>query len=688
MKRIWDRMIAMLCTAALLLALAGCAPEKEKTASIINEGNKTYRSEVFRYDVGELYDITPVEDGYLLCTEQGAASLKEDFSFDGFSAEPAVPIAAAAQGSVYATLSEDTSQYFIFRDREEAFRTDVAVFQPLQLFAWGNSIWACDGRNVWRNGTAIGLPQTPGTFWKASAIVGTATGLFTILTEWQPEADGPEQARIVELGESGTALDEKTGLALPAELFDAQPVCAQGDCVYSAGRLWKTDGQSFTLVADLQQCGVNPAKLRRVLVLEDGRILCLQQDCLIVLSAKPAGSTQQADGTQASSEAQVSEPPAERVTLRLGTLYSAFEFSDMISYVNLHSAACSLEVKEYKSMDQLNRALLSGEVDILGLPDLSALKNYAAKGLLTPMETVAPTLFSSGVLYENMVEALRVDGSCCCLPLVLQPQVNAVPKRYQAAASDLAAPQAYFSFLAENEPEAFGLDTREIRFSNWLTATADYWIDAEAGTTHFQTEEFLALLEYCDRFVLTPAEAMANQGAAEGTPMASCNQPMYLGMHLWEDYDLVPPPFAGVSACTLHSNTYLAVVSGCDLEAAKALMMTLFTDAGWHETWKSSEMTRLCISINREWAEGDLDAEVAQMLDDPYTEIQDQEGFLSGVAHMKALYAEANHFAGGISELNNVILEEAQVYFNGDCTAQQAAERIENRVWLYINEHN
>lgn len=688
MKRIWDRMIAMLCTAALLLALAGCAPEKEKTASIINEGNKTYRSEVFRYDVGEWYDITPVEDGYLLCTEQGAASLKEDFSFDGFSAEPAVPIAAAAQGSVYATLSEDTSQYFIFRDREEAFRIDVAVFQPLQLFAWGNSIWACDGRNVWRNGTAIGLPQTPGTFWQASAIVGTATGLFTILTEWQPEADGPEQARIVELGESGTALDEKTGLALPAELFDAQPVCAQGDCVYSAGRLWKTDGQSFKLVADLQQCGVNPAKLRRVLVLEDGRILCLQQDCLIVLSDEPAGNTQQTDGTQVSSDAHESEPPAERITLRLGTLFSAFEFSDMISYINLHSATCRLEVKEYESMDQLNRALLSGEVDILGLPDLSALKNYAAKGLLTPMETVAPTLFSSGALYENMVEALRVDGSCCCLPLVLQPQVNVVLKRYQAAASDLAAPQAYFSFLAENEPEAFGRDTREIRFSNWLTATADYWIDTEAGTTRFQTEEFYALLDYCNRFVLTPAEAMANQGAAEGTPMASCNQPMYLGMRLWEDYDLVPPPFAGVSACTLHSNTYLAVVSGCDLEAAKALMMTLFTDAGWHETWKSSEMTRLCISTNREWTEDDLDAEVAQMLDDPYTEIPDEEGFLSGVAQMKALYAEANHFAGGISELNNVILEEAQVYFNGDCTAQQAAERIENRVWLYINEHN
>lgn len=686
MKHIWIRMIALFCAAALLLALAGCAPEKEKAASIINNGTEPYSSDVFRYDMGELYDVTPVEDGYLLCSEQGAAALKEDFAFHGFLADPADPMTATAQGDVYAVWEENASQYILFRGQEEAFRIDSSSFEPLQLCVHGATVWACDGRKLWRDGTEIDLPQTPGTSWLASTVVETANGLFVILTEWKPEADGPEQARIVALDESITALDAKAGLVLPAELFDVQPVCTQGDCVYSGGRLWKSDGQSFTLLADLQQCGVNPAKLRRVLVLENGRILCLQQDCLIVLSDKPAGNTQQADDIPASDGTQASTPPAERVTLRLGTLYSAFEFSDMISYVNLHSAACRLEVKEYESMDQLNRALLSGEVDVLGLPDLSTLKNYAAKGLLTPMETVASTLFSSGVLYENMVEALRVDGSCCCLPLVLQPQVNAVPKRYQAAASDLAAPQAYFSFLAENEPEAFGRDTREIRFSNWLTATTDYWIDTKAGTTRFQTEEFLTLLEYCDRFVLTPAEAMANQNPSDETAYASCSLPMYLGMRLWEDYDLVPPPFAGLSACTLHSNTWLAVVSGCDLEAAKALVTTLFTDQGWHETWKSSEMTRLCISINREWTEGDLDAEIAQMLNDPYTEIPDQEGFLSGVAQMKALYAEANHFAGGISELNNVILGEAQVYFNGDCTAQQAAERIENRVRIYLAE--
>ena len=672
----------------MLVVCMGCKKATEKTIEVDTNQREEYLPKMYLIEVGEHFDIALNGNDVLLVTERGGFYLDQYYAAAEEKTFAQDPVCLDGKADIYTSISENGTELSVCDSSGELYRIPMGMDTFGQLLKQGEVIWYCDGNRLFRNEMQIEMPQAGNGRWQAAALVNTDHGLFVLLRKLVGEGENAENL-FIPLLEETKAIRAQDGAQLPEQLCGALPLCMpESGCVYAGGSVWRTDGKSFFLLADLQKCGVNPAKLRRVLVLEDGRILCLQQDCLIVLSAKPAGSTQQADGTQASSEAQVSEPPAERVTLRLGTLYSAFEFSDMISYVNLHSAACSLEVKEYKSMDQLNRALLSGEVDILGLPDLSALKNYAAKGLLTPMETVAPTLFSSGVLYENMVEALRVDGSCCCLPLVLQPQVNAVPKRYQAAASDLAAPQAYFSFLAENEPEAFGLDTREIRFSNWLTATADYWIDAEAGTTHFQTEEFLALLEYCDRFVLTPAEAMANQGAAEGTPMASCNQPMYLGMHLWEDYDLVPPPFAGVSACTLHSNTYLAVVSGCDLEAAKALMMTLFTDEGWHETWKSSEMTRLCISTNREWTEDDLDAEVAQMLDDPYTEIPDEEGFLSGVAQMKALYAEANHFAGGISELNNVILEEAQVYFNGDCTAQQAAERIENRVWLYINEHN
>ena len=39
-----------------------------------------------------------------------------------------------------------------------------------------------------------------------------------------------------------------------------------------------------------------------------------------------------------------------------------------------------------------------------------------------------------------------------------------------------------------------------------------------------------------------------------------------------------------------------------------------------------------------------------------------------------------------ISELEQIILEEAEPYFNGDITAEEAAHRIQNRVEIYLAE--
>lgn len=39
-------------------------------------------------------------------------------------------------------------------------------------------------------------------------------------------------------------------------------------------------------------------------------------------------------------------------------------------------------------------------------------------------------------------------------------------------------------------------------------------------------------------------------------------------------------------------------------------------------------------------------------------------------------------------DINKIIQEEAQAYFAGDKTAQEAAELIQNRVKLYVSENS
>ena len=52
----------------------------------------------------------------------------------------------------------------------------------------------------------------------------------------------------------------------------------------------------------------------------------------------------------------------------------------------------------------------------------------------------------------------------------------------------------------------------------------------------------------------------------------------------------------------------------------------------------------------------------------------------------KMLLSSADYVANGNQILENLVLTEAQEYFSGASSAQEAAEKMQNRVTLYINE--
>ena len=52
----------------------------------------------------------------------------------------------------------------------------------------------------------------------------------------------------------------------------------------------------------------------------------------------------------------------------------------------------------------------------------------------------------------------------------------------------------------------------------------------------------------------------------------------------------------------------------------------------------------------------------------------------------KMLLSSAEYVVSGNQTLENIVLEEAQEYFSGAGSAQEAAEKIQRRASLYINE--
>ena len=369
--------------------------------------------------------------------------------------------------------------------------------------------------------------------------------------------------------------------------------------------------------------------------------------------------------------------------------------------MNRSGDCARLETKVYADAEQLNLAVLSGEVDLLSAGDLSLLENYARKDLLLPVDQLLPELFSSGVLYENMVDALRCDGRCYFLPPCFTGDINLLPKRYETDPASLDSISALEALLAKREPEYFGLFTKEsILAGQWLPATTDYWVDRDAGTARFDSEEFVEFLKFCDRYVLTWEEVAANQAGVDGrfTPpphyrmkvtMIVCDSDQYM------DYVYYRLPCEGLSTISLSSECYLAAVRGTDPAEAGNFFSVVLTDEGWHKKGKigddSGHIDDNILFLNREWTEADLDKTEQTTLKkhtgQSPVDTFDPEEYKTAMEKIRGFLNEANHFEGNISELIDVIHEEANAFFNGDITAEEAARRIQNRVEIYLAEH-
>ena len=684
----------------LLLGLAGCGGNE--TATGWTEENDVPREltvlpgeapaltlESRSWELGTMNDLCSDGTGYRLATDEGIFTLDRELvlSEEDPVRESAALLCAENGKSVFAAIRMDGPGFVIRDEDSERFVLEEShILNGSQLLARDGAVYVCDGFQLIRDGVALGLPQEPGFAWQAAALTLREGELFAILTKTEDGTHKPASAVLVPLDPASDRLEPAKGLLLPVQLWEAEPLCApESGCIYAAGRLWRLEDGGIRLLAELQNCGVNPGALRRVLPEED-RILCLESRELQVL--KP----QLPEGADASSA------PKERGLLRVGVVgYESGDLQKLISYVNRYGDCPRLETKLYADTEQLNRAVLTGEVQLLSAGDLSLLQNYARKGLLLPVDELLPELFSSGLLYENMIEALRLDGHCYYLPPCFLGYVNLLPKRYETDPASLNSMSALEALLTEKEPEAFGLLTKESALgAYWLPNTLDHWIDQETGTARFDTEEFVEFLKFCDKYAQTEEEAAANSAgfSEELTPPPYFRMLMPMSVipsNQYRDYDYYRLPCEGLSTIALMNDCYLAAVQGADPAEAASFFTTVLTDQGWHEKGRigddSGWINYDILFLNRQWTEADLEA-IEQDRLEALTGMStfDPEAYQTAMEKLRGYLNEANHFEGNVSELIDVIQEEAQPYFHGDVTAEEAARRIQNRVEIYLAE--
>ncbi|MBQ2750100.1 MAG: hypothetical protein IJF34_09985 [Clostridia bacterium] len=468
--------------------------------------------------------------------------------------------------------------------------------------------------------------------------------------------------------------------------------------------LWRTDGTNCEKLIDLLPFGVSIiSELRAVRLLSDGRILVAADGKLFEL-------------TESSVAGHTGETAGQKPALTIGVINDSGAIGNItLAAAKYQSDQVTLTVKQYRDKSKLNLAILSGEVDIIATDDLFLLRNYVKQELLAPLEEVSPELFEEGVLIENVVDATRIDGLCYYLPRRINVEGEGIDARFLESGQMFETRKEYCDFLAQDELN-FLASTRKPDVLMWLAQDIDEWIDWEANTARFDGEEFKALLELCgkaateeeiDIFYSTPQKQYHSflilQDTLQSNQFSSVDDAMaYLESFPEEQRDskwcwvYFPLPSSVYDGYAISGSPFYAVVNRDESREAAGDFLR------WHFMDDVDGFTdHVSFSINREevdrYFRRNIDG-VEQLEIDPSLPVHVQNALeeMNETLNMKGgvkqyvqtweLIQKADHFNYFRNAVYDVMHEEANRYFRGEISLDQAADYIQNRVSIFLAE--
>jgi len=375
-------------------------------------------------------------------------------------------------------------------------------------------------------------------------------------------------------------------------------------------------------------------------------------------------------------------PP--KTTLTLLTDYPRAELYTIVNDFNRTSEGYRVEVQLLGdgglTAELLRTQLIAGEgPDIFAFYDRSSLADLGANSfedLLTYLDADAE--YGRGTLVPELLEAMCVQGKLSWLP-------------YSFGISTFTAPSAYlsepgFSFDAAKQAAAKaglplfpGWMTRDILWG-WLSDFAvGQYMDLEAGTCSFDSEDYISLLEEC--------AAAASEFGSDSAALYNSLLQFELLQNLIRvstisdnyggDYAYVGAP-GGMSNGSMFSPDLCFAISGASEHK----------DAAW-------QLVRSCLSEEHQSALSGGFPASAQALD-----AMIDDAVANGVHYYEYEYeldkADAAKLRGLISETQtaqdaypavlNIMAEDAAQFFAGQITAEQAAAYTQDRVSIWLAE--
>lgn len=387
-------------------------------------------------------------------------------------------------------------------------------------------------------------------------------------------------------------------------------------------------------------------------------------------------------------------PEGDRAVLVYGTVSLSEAMRERITSFNKSNPDYYITVKEYTGETisdqrlQMQTAVTSGKgPDILDLSSY-CVDNYTAYAEKGYLEDLGPWLLTEDFcddLLQTIHELYRIDGRLCmAVPhftlwgFALNPEYVSETEGWNYQTFTEAAAQAAQSLPANRNGSAGSL------LAPLLRGRQNEFIRYDEKKAYFDTPEFISLLEFCMEYRKKNLLKYNAADAAEALMVQlSVNDSVsYLNTHICygETAALYGYPTAE-GQLLLINNT----VDACGIyalsenkEGAWEFIRTLYTEdyqrkmtgfksawavraSCWYAQWNQSDAY-----INGTYAAPATEDEIGQLAD----------MLLSGKVTADLLQ----------NTIIDLALEEADAYFAGDYTAEEAARNIQSRVQLMLNE--
>ena len=501
-----------------------------------------------------------------------------------------------------------------------------------------------------------------------------------------------------------------------------------GDSLYG----YPKDGEEGERILTWSSADINRSDVSFFTFLEDGRLAAMTQRWGDMgMEAEIVLLTEQ--------DASVLE---DRTVLTYATMYLSYDMRERIIDFNKSQTECRIEIRDYSEFNtqddynagltKLNTEIIAGKVpDILdtnGLP----IHQYGGKGLLEDLwpyiEEDEELGGREGVMQE-VLQACEQDGA-------LYRLFNSFTIRTAVGASSVVGED--FSWTLEDlnaalskMPEDCSIfsegDTKESMLYSVMAMQMENFVDFRSGECSFDSEEFIALLEFCDSFPLKYDWENVDWDEYEDDMTRIAAGRQLLSPETLYDFQYIqiqqhifggeityvgyPREDGGVGSSFVVQEG-VAMSSTCkDKEAAWSFIRELilpqsggegdrFYFNGWGFPVNRQDFDRLAQQYMT--PQYMLDENGEPMLDENGDPIEMSQGGIGfGDGTMLDLYATTQEQYDQIMELYRsietvytydeeiyaIVLDAALRYFNDDLTVEEAADQIQSRVKIYVNEN-